>query len=65
MSSQQGTTTENNQMDIHLHGSMGEAQGTNVHQNVTKQLIMKYRRTLRHYVQLPSDIDNKSKQGFV
>lgn len=42
-------------------GGAPEPQGTSVHKDVTKQIVMKYSRTLRHYVLLPSDLDNKAK----
>lgn len=57
--------TGENQINVHSHGGpTGEPEGTTVHQNVTKQILMKYSRTLRHYIQLPTDVDNKTKQGW-
>lgn len=43
---------------------MSEPQGTMEHQKATKQIVMKYSRTLRHYVTLPAELDNSTKQGW-
>lgn len=45
------------------YGAYQPAQ-TSMQKRASKEIVMKYSRTFRHYVSLPNDVDNKLKQGW-